>query len=649
MECGCLRCCHTYFKNLQLTRCAIQVADANRDGVVDKAEWDRYAASRVGSTEALKRRETELKKLLSSNRIETPSPTANKPISPPTITASATASPTVNPTPPPSAAAVSNGAVGQASQVSLGEPDRSYGPGAPFGEKGPTCVVPVKKRPKDTPVRLSSCLVVDTPAGLVDLKINGCRDSCCAECALQLPLMNESPQAQRFRQKVLDKSTAEMMMVTIGNSVARENNFETMRSFQETMKADFPTIQWKTNLDEGITGGVSQQSMYRKIAAEKAKDFHGADVIVIQYSMFAHCEQCIFAEELLRTLLELDSQPLVILVEHIARGGFDPDIRKVEWQYYNNNATLWEEISAGERGLAAHYNLPFVSMRAAVKTLAMEQSKKKQTFLDELPHKNENSLCLAEKAVDSSSHESISASTILAKFYNDHLHFSPAGNSMAGCLLADAAKSIIKSAAPLVPGLLFTLPGPFLADTKERMGASSRSETVFISSTHHKSLFPKHLSTLTDAELTEHNEGESQRVTEEGSYIENFRFRKGGRGGKKVWLHTTVPGAVFSFVTPKPCTTVQMELYRHHELPMGAAEVSIDGKLIRTLDACCEKTCVDNGDGVKRGWYYVETLAEALENKVHTVEIKVIAKKTTQCTVLGNQFDISSIIGNTEV
>jgi len=518
--------------------------------------------------------------------------------------------------------------------------DRTDGPGPTVGGRAPTCVVPVVKRPKDTSTSLSSCSLTSFRGGFS--WEDGCRNHCCAECAIQLPLMFDSPQALRFRQKVLDSDTKTLTMVTIGNSVARENGYQTMKSFQQTMQAQYPDIEWQTELNRGITGGSSQQTMYRTLSSKKAKDFHGADVIVIQYSQFAHCEQCIYAEELLRVLLSMESQPLVILVEHVTRAAFDPDISEADTKFYVNNVSLWEEISASERGLAAHYNLPFVSMSAAVKTFAMNEASTKKTFLDELPHKAEHSTCLAQKLHGKlqSSLRSMNAKEILSKFYNDHLHFSPAGNAMAGCLLADAATSIIQSTASTATGSrVAKLPGPFLADTKRRMGALSKSVTAFVNSTHHNSLFSQLLNTSIEvADKETGNLGDS--------YLKHFRFRQGGRGGKKVWLHTTAPGAVIMFVTPKPCTMLQLEMYKHHELPMGSAEVRIDGVLVKTLDACCPKTCVDNGDGIKRGWYYVETLAEKLENKIHEIEIKVITKTATQCELLGNQFDVTSVIGS---
>ena len=81
---------------------------------------------------------------------------------------------------------------------------------------------------------------------------------------------------------------------------------------------------------------------------------------------------------------------------------------------------------------------------------------------------------------------------------------------------------------------------------------------------------------------------------------------------------------------------------------MGMAEVKVDGKIVFVLDACCKKTCVDNGDGIKRGFYYVATVAENLERKIHNVEIKTIKRTSNVCETSGNQFDIVSIMGNTK-
>ena len=87
---------------------------------------------------------------------------------------------------------------------------------------------------------------------------------------------------------------------------------------------------------------------------------------------------------------------------------------------------------------------------------------------------------------------------------------------------------------------------------------------------------------------------------------------------------------------------------RKKKLGMGMAEVKVDGKIVFVLDACCKKTCVDNGDGIKRGFYYVATVAENLERKIHNVEIKTIKRTSNVCETSGNQFDIVSIMGNTK-
>ena len=91
-----------------------------------------------------------------------------------------------------------------------------------------------------------------------------------------------------------------------------------------------------------------------------------------------------------------------------------------------------------------------------------------------------------------------------------------------------------------------------------------------------------------------------------------------------------------------------LEYYKHHELGMGIAEIKVDGKVTATIDACCKNTCIDNGDGVKRGFYYITPIAKKLDYAIHKVEIKVIRRHSTRvCEKDGNQFNIISVIGNT--
>ena len=502
----------------------------------------------------------------------------------------------------------------------------------------------IKHSPVQTPILKTKCAFHGN-------KMNKrCRDTCCIECALQVPNLLTSPQAQAFRKKVNTAGTV-LTMVTIGNSVARENNYRTMRQFQEAMTAQYKSTTWKLNLNKGITGGVSQQGMYQNLKTQKATHFHNADVIVIQYSIFATCKNCAYAEELLRTLLELKSKPLIMLIGHVGYGGFRTDINKKENISWENRHDLWERVSIDEGGLASHYNLPFVSMSAAIKSMLIDNKKKEEMYVFELEGKYgpEKGRCLGkEKHINKMKIKNESAlrpSDILHHFYNDHLHFSTLGNALAGCLLADLANSIVKSNAPITNAVSrYQLPLPYLKDTKARMGEEANLVSEFINSTVYRNLFPiafRKFESAVDFDKNRHFEGKH-------SSLYNFQFKKGGRGGKKIWLDANSPGSTINFITPKPCTEILLEYYKHHELGMGIAEIKVDGKVTATIDACCKNTCIDNGDGVKRGFYYITPIAKELDYAIHKVEIKVIRRHSTRvCEKDGNQFNIISVIGNT--
>ena len=107
------------------------------------------------------------------------------------------------------------------------------------------------------------------------------------------------------------------------------------------------------------------------------------------------------------------------------------------------------------------------------------------------------------------------------------------------------------------------------------------------------------------------------------------------------------PGSTINFITPKPCTEILLEYYKHHELGIGIAEIKVDGKVTATIDACCKNTCIDNGDGVKEV-LLLHLSQKKLDYAIHKVEIKVIRRHSTRvCEKDGNQFNIISVIGNT--
>ena len=501
---------------------------------------------------------------------------------------------------------------------------------------GQTCVPRASKQQNEAfQVNPSSCAINKYGTTVWE----GCRDNCCIECAVQIPNILSSPQACLFQQK-LKGNTKEIKVVTVGNSVARYNDYRTIRQFLETMELMHPTITWKTDLKVGVNGGRSQEGMYSDLSTKKSSHFHNADVIIIQYSIFASCRNCIYAEELLRTFLELKSKPLVLMVEHVAYGGLYNGNYTGKNGSYAARKDVWERIKQDERGLALHYNLPFVSMSAALNIVLLGLQAKKELYRSELMGKYDGKgRCLGKGGINKLKTPDFKLHW--KKYYSDNLHFSALGNAIAGCLLADVANSIASATSETCGalGTAYRLPPPFLEDTKQRVSENHVFE--FVNSTAQRTLFPLALSKFLGERI-------ALGAKVRNPYLKGFRFKQGGKGGEKIWLNTMAQGAILRFTTPKPCTQIRVEYYKHHELGMGMAEVKVDGKIVFVLDACCKKTCVDNGDGIKRGFYYVATVAENLERKIHNVEIKTIKRTSNVCETSGNQFDIVSIMGNTK-
>ncbi|CAE8588830.1 unnamed protein product [Polarella glacialis] len=129
--------------------------------------------------------------------------------------------------------------------------------------------------------------------------------------------------------------------------------------------------------------------------------------------------------------------------------------------------------------------------------------------------------------------------------------------------------------------------------------------------------------------------------SEDIEQIVGWRMEKGGKGGMKRWWHANEVGAKMSFATP-PCNSVSLEIYKHHEIPMGMIEVRVDGNATQ-IDACCPSPCVGfPGQGI----YASQVVGEGLLLVPHHVEITLLERNySTQCASLGNQFSLVGVFG----
>ena len=76
--------------------------------------------------------------------------------------------------------------------------------------------------------------------------------------------------------------------------------------------------------------------------------------------------------------------------------------------------------------------------------------------------------------------------------------------------------------------------------------------------------------------------------------------RRGGADGSKAFMHTTTPGARMHVRTPRPARAFLLQVYQHHERPLGRLRVELPGMRepgrhaggavagAQLLDSCCE-------------------------------------------------------------
>merc|ERR1711935_1191712 len=102
-------------------------------------------------------------------------------------------------------------------------------------------------------------------------------------------------------------------------------------------------------------------------------------------------------------------------------------------------------------------------------------------------------------------------------------------------------------------------------------------------------------------------------------------------------------GSIIEFVTP-PAKILILEYYKHHDLPLGRISVAVDGGIPVIIDSCCPTHCFWNhGHGLHETIPILENGAYQVHNV--TITLKGREGSDTQCSVFGNDFSLTSIIG----
>lgn len=124
---------------------------------------------------------------------------------------------------------------------------------------------------------------------------------------------------------------------------------------------------------------------------------------------------------------------------------------------------------------------------------------------------------------------------------------------------------------------------------------------------------------------------------------------QGGHGGRKVWLAASTPGARFLTRTPHPATHYTVEVYTHHDLPLGLLQVQVNGTTT-IIDPCCAAPQCE-GTGLGRGLYAefrVPSGNATLPLSVHVLDVKVIDRvdgAVVNCAVSGSDISLGGLIG----
>ena len=101
-----------------------------------------------------------------------------------------------------------------------------------------------------------------------------------------------------------------------------------------------------------------------------------------------------------------------------------------------------------------------------------------------------------------------------------------------------------------------------------------------------------------------------------------------------------------------PFTRLLLELYTHHDLPLGGVEVVVDDRIVaRRVETCCPAPqCkgVPRGQGVYHAFAVPPHSAAPLPLKKHTITINVVPRGEDEpplCAKEGHNVSIVGLIG----
>lgn len=211
----------------------------------------------------------------------------------------------------------------------------------------------------------------------------------------------------------------------------------------------------------------------------------------------------------------------------------------------------------------------------------------------------------------------------------DIMHFGPAGDRLLGCIISRAILRVVRN-------------GGTINGTAAAVRSPPRASSSWCASQdgHAARIAPSVVSGWSIVDPRPHAAEKSGRACS-GNADANARE---WNALSTVW-RAHRPGAKIAVSTP-PATEVTLEMYFHHDLNMGTAHVSVDGRTVARVPTCCTTDCVPSAPG--QGFTFRVPVATGLAPVAHEVTIIAEPSNASMCAAQAAarnyQLDLFSVI-----
>lgn len=445
--------------------------------------------------------------------------------------------------------------------------------------------------------------------------IDLCRSACCSACGSR-----SSARLVQFAHGL--RAGGARKVLTVGNSVARSNDFGTTHTALSSLRRAVPGVSWSHEYGM-VRGAFEPEHIFDELVLQPDR-YSSFQVIIVYYlGLFSKKR----GAELVQALQGLPQKPLVVLVEHCILEMFDDRCQSHGFPgkddvgcFSGEGKAQWLKEQSLFLQFAERWDMPLVSACNAFRWLLQPACGEAAQVSN-----NDNVTALKKR--------------LFGQGGSDPFHYNAQGTAVVGCLIADA----VLSAARL------PVPSPILTARQDRSNPHERQSRVgnlpvWMMSIHAHTLVP--------------------------SFNQGWTVQHGGKEQSKVWLGAESAGAEVHFrIKPQRVRfSLALEYYMHYEQPMGLLDTELledDESAARSslspsssavqhrkvynrsqVDACCSQPCVGPPN---MGFYRRSVIARGLRPwRHHIVALRLANRTTTACQKLGSRFSIVSLIASAE-